>query len=46
MKYLSLLNLKLSFLISCQSNNLSDINKGDEEVIILSYLNIENGNRD
>ena len=33
------------FLLSCNSKTLSEIEKGDDEVIILSYLKIENSSK-
>ena len=39
-----ILLLSLLFLFGCQ-NKLSEIKKGDDEVIILSYLKIENGSK-
>ena len=42
MKKLLLLSL---FVIGCNSKTLSEVEKGDDEVIILSYLKIENGSK-
>ena len=40
-----LLLFSLLVLFGCNSKTLSEIKKGDDEVIILSYLKIENGSK-
>ena len=37
--------IKTLLIFSCNSKTLSEIEKGDDEVIILSYLKIENSSK-